>query len=222
MRVLIVEDEERVAKAISTALEKLGFATDTSIDGDEAWFAASSESYAAVILDLGLPKLDGLTVLKRLRAEGIAVPILVLSARGSWSERVAGINAGADDYLPKPFEMEELVARLQGLIRRSNGLVSPAIGDSRLQLDPLTATVRLHGKTIDLTQMEYRLLYHLMTNRGRIISLSELSEELYSHNHDREFNAIEVLVGRLRRKIGRELIETRRGFGYVFTGDTEP
>jgi two-component system OmpR family response regulator len=221
MRVLVVEDEAKVARAVSAALARLGFAIDTAYDGEEAWFAASTESYAAVILDLGLPKLDGLAVLKRLRGEGIAVPILVLSARGTWSERVAGINAGADDYLPKPFQMEELVARLQGLIRRSIGKITPAMGDSHLQLDPHTATVRLHGTTVDLTQMEYRLLYHLMTNRGRVVSMSELSDELYSHNNEREFNAVEVLVGRLRKKIGREAIETRRGFGYVFMGHAQ-
>lgn len=222
MRVLVAEDEGKVAAAVAEAFQRLGFAVDTVGNGEEAWFAASTENYAALVLDIGLPKLDGLTVLKRLRGEGVSVPILILSARGSWSERVAGINAGADDYLPKPFEMEELIARLQGLIRRSNGRAAPAIGDTRLQLDPNTATVRLHGETVDLTQMEYRLLYHLMTNRGRAVSLPELAEALYSHNNERDFNAIEVLVGRLRKKIGKDMIETRRGFGYVFVEQAEP
>jgi DNA-binding response OmpR family regulator len=216
MRILVVEDEEQVASAISAALQRVGFAVDTVRDGEAAWFAGSTERYAAIILDLGLPKLDGLNVLQRLRKERISVPILVLSARGSWSERVTGINAGADDYLPKPFEMEELIARLQGLIRRSVGNTSSVIGDTQLQLDPHSATVRLMGQAVDLTQMEYRLLYHLMTNRERIIPLSELAEELYSHNHERDFNAVEVLIGRLRKKIGKDFIQTRRGFGYAF------
>jgi two-component system OmpR family response regulator len=216
MRILVVEDEEQVASAISAALQRVGFAVDTVRDGEAAWFAGSTERYAAIILDLGLPKLDGLNVLQRLRKERISVPILVLSARGSWSERVTGINAGADDYLPKPFEMEELIARLQGLIRRSVGNISSVIGDTQLQLDPHSATVRLMGQAVDLTQMEYRLLYHLMTNRERIIPLSELAEELYSHNHERDFNAVEVLIGRLRKKIGKDFIQTRRGFGYAF------
>jgi len=216
MQVLLVEDEAVVARALSDALRKSGLAVDHAKDGEDAWYLAGTGQYAAIILDIGLPRLDGMTVMKRLRGEGITTPILILSARGSWAERVDGINAGADDYLPKPFQTEELLARVHGLIRRSSGMAAPKLGGHGVEIDPASATVTIRGAPVELTQMEYRLLYHLASNAGKVIPAAVLAETLYSHHHERDTNAIEVLLGRLRRKIGKDCIATRRGFGYVF------
>jgi two-component system OmpR family response regulator len=221
MQVLLVEDEAMVARALSEALRKSGLAVDLAQDGEEAWYMAGTGQYAAIVLDVGLPRLDGITVMKRLRSEGVATPILILSARGSWPERVAGINAGADDYLPKPFETEELLARVHGLIRRASGNTAARLGAGGLEIDPASATVTVDGQPVELTQMEYRLLFHLVSNSGKVIPAAELAESLYSHNHERDTNAVEVLVGRLRRKVGKDYIATRRGFGYVFKGQAE-
>lgn len=221
MQVLLVEDEAVVARTLSDALRKSGLAVDHASDGEEAWYLAGTGQYAAIVLDLGLPRIDGMTVMKRLRSEGVKTPILILSARGSWAERVEGINAGADDYLPKPFQTEELLARVHGLIRRSSGMTAAKLGADGLELDPATATVTLNGNPVELTQMEYRLLFHLVSNAGKAVQAAVLGEALYSHHHERDTNAIEVLVGRLRRKIGKDYIATRRGFGYVFKGQAE-
>ena len=218
MQVLLVEDEVTVARTLSDALRKSGLAVDHAKDGEEAWYLAGTGHYAAIVLDIGLPRMDGLTVMKKLRTEGVSTPILILSARGSWPERVAGINAGADDYLPKPFQTEELLARVHGLIRRSSGTAATKLGTAELEIDPSSATVTVHGVAVELTQMEYRLLFHLVSNVGKVIPSSELAEALYSHNHERDANAVEVLIGRLRRKIGKDFIATRRGFGYSFSG----
>lgn len=221
MHVLLVEDERKVAAAISDSLMKAGFAVDVAGNGEDAWHLAGFRDYAAIVLDLGLPRIDGLTVMERLRREGVATPILILSARGSWTERVAGINAGADDYLPKPFETEELVARLHSLVRRSSGSVTQPVRGAGIEIDRNAASVKVRGAGVNLTPMEYRLLLHLVTNAGTVVSANVLAETLYSHHHDRDANAIEALIGRLRKKIGREFIETRRGFGYVFNGDRD-
>jgi two-component system OmpR family response regulator len=221
MQVLLVEDEATVARTLADALRKSGLAVDHAKDGEDAWYMAGTGQYAAIVLDLGLPRIDGMTVMKRLRSEGVATPILILSARGSWAERVEGINAGADDYLPKPFQTEELLARVHGLIRRSSGMAATKLGADGLEIDPASATVTVNGAPIDLTQMEYRLLFHLVTNAGKAVQAAVLAETLYSHHHERDTNAIEVLVGRLRRKIGKDYISTRRGFGYVFKGQAE-
>lgn len=221
MQVLLVEDETVVAQALSDALRKSGLAVDHARDGEDAWYMAGTGHYAAIILDIGLPRLDGMTVMKRLRGEGVTTPILILSARGSWAERVDGINAGADDYLPKPFQTEELLARVHGLIRRSSGMTAVRLGGHGLEIDPSSATVTIAGKLVELTQMEYRLLYHLVSSAGKVIPAAVLAETLYSHHHERDTNAIEVLVGRLRRKIGKDFITTRRGFGYAFRGPEE-
>jgi len=221
MQVLLVEDEAVVARTLCDALRKSGLAVDHAKDGEDAWYLAGTGQYAAIVLDLGLPRIDGMTVMKRLRSEGVKTPILILSARGSWAERVDGINAGADDYLPKPFQTEELLARVHGLIRRSTGMTATKLGADGLELDPATATVTLDGKPVDLTQMEYRLLFHLVSNAGKAVQAAVLAEALYSHHHERDTNAVEVLVGRLRRKIGKDYIATRRGFGYVFKGQAE-
>lgn len=221
MQVLLVEDEDVVARALMDALRKSGLAVDHAKDGEDAWYLAGTGQYAAIILDLGLPRVDGMTVMKRLRSEGVTTPILILSARGSWAERVDGINAGADDYLPKPFQTEELLARVHGLIRRSIGVTATKFSSDDLEIDPASATVTIKGVPVELTQMEYRLLYHLVSNAGKVVPAAVLAETLYSHHHERDTNAIEVLVGRLRRKVGKDYIATRRGFGYFFKGHEE-
>jgi len=215
MRVLIVEDEERIAADIAEAVNAGGFVAETVADGEEAWFRGGTENYAAIVLDLGLPKLDGLTVLKRWRQEGVATPVMVLTARGSWSDRVDGIDAGADDYLPKPFRMEELLARLRALVRRASGRAQPSIAVDNVILDPRTRQVSVDGIPVNLTPLEFRLVNYLFHHRGRVVSQTELSDNLYSHDSERDSNAIEALVGRLRKKLKSDVIETRRGFGYV-------
>jgi DNA-binding response OmpR family regulator len=215
MRLLLVEDDDRIARDIGAALTESGFTVDREADGAEAWFKGDTEDYAAVILDLGLPGLDGLTILKRWRAGQRNMPVLILTARGNWSERVDGIDAGADDYLPKPFQMEELLARLRAIIRRSAGRAASTIQIGRVVLDSRQMKVTVDGRAINLTPQEYRCLSYLMHHAGRVISQQELTEHLYVQDFERESNAIEVLVGRVRRKLGIELIETRRGFGYI-------
>ena len=219
MRILIVEDEPRIAADIATAVGSLGYVTETVHDGETAWFKGETESYAAIILDLGLPKLDGITLLKRWRQAGLKMPILVLTARGSWMERVEGIDAGADDYLPKPFRMEELLARLRSILRRTNGHATPVISSGDINIDTRNMQVTASGVPLNLTPLEYRLLNYLFHHRGRVVSQSELSENLYDHDNDRDPNAIEALVGRLRRKLKVDVIETRRGFGYIVAED---
>lgn len=220
MKVLLVEDERRIADDIAAALRASGMAVDLAADGEDAWFKGDVENYDAAILDLGLPKLDGLTVLKRWRAAGRRFPVLILTARGVWTERVEGINAGADDYLPKPFEMEELVARLRALLRRSVGQPAPVLRAGALSLDTRQMRISLRGVPIALSPLEYRLLAFLMHHAGRVVAPTELAEHLYDSGHDRDPNAIEVIVARLRRKLGSEVIETRRGFGYLVPDDT--
>lgn len=215
MRILIVEDEPRIAADIAGAVTSLGYVAETVHDGETAWFKGGTESYGAVILDLGLPKLDGVTLLKRWRQEGVKVPVLILTARGSWSERVEGIDAGADDYLAKPFRMEELLARLRSILRRSSGHAAPVMSVGDISIDTRSMQVTVGGVPVSLTPLEYRLINYLFHHRGRIVSQSELSENLYDHDNDRDPNAIEALVGRLRRKLKVDVIETRRGFGYL-------
>ena len=214
MKVLVVEDEPRIAADICAALKASGMAVDAVTDGETAWFNGDTEDYDAVILDLGLPRLDGLTVLKRWRANGRRFPVLVLTARGVWTERVEGINAGADDYLPKPFEMEELLARLRALLRRAAGQAAPVILSGELSLDTRQMRISQRGVPISLSPLEYRLLAFLMHHAGRVVAPTELADHLYDTGNDKDPNAIEVIVARLRRKLGSEAIETRRGFGY--------
>lgn len=219
MRVLVVEDEERIARDIAESVNAGGFVAEIVDDGEKAWFQGGTENYGAIILDLGLPKIDGLTILKRWRQEGVKTPVLVLTARGSWTDRVDGIDAGADDYLPKPFRMEELMARLRALIRRSSGNAQPLISIANVTLDPRTRQVTVSGVPALLTPLEFRLLNYLFHNRGKVVSQAELSENLYSHDSERDSNAIEALVGRLRRKLKADIIETRRGFGYIVSAE---
>lgn len=219
MRVLIVEDEPRIAADIRAGLEQAGFAVDHVGDGEAAWFQADVEPYDAMVLDLGLPRLDGLSVLKRLRAAESALPVLILTARDGWRERVDGINAGADDYLPKPFRMEELVARLHAILRRAAGHASTVLRAGEVELDLRTKSASVSGRALALTPLEYRLLAVLMRRRGEVISAGELLDHVYESGSDREANAVEALVARLRRKLGVPLIETRRGHGYVVPAD---
>ena len=222
MRVLVVEDDPRIARRLISVLREAGYAVDGVDNGEEAWFRGDTEDYDAVILDLGLPRMDGLTVLRKWREAGRDVPVLILTARGAWAERVAGIDAGADDYLPKPFVMEELLARLRALLRRAAGRASPVLAIGRVVLDTRQMRITVDGDPIALSPLEYRCLSYLMHHAGRVIPPTELMEHLYAHDHDREPNAVEVLIGRLRKKLGIDLIETRRGFGYVIPNPASP
>ncbi|MCT8973266.1 response regulator transcription factor [Microbaculum marinisediminis] len=215
MRILLVEDDDRIARDVDAALSAAGYAVSREADGEEAWFRGDTEAFDAVVLDLGLPGMDGLSVLKRWREAGQRFPVLVLTARGSWHERVEGIDAGADDYLPKPFRMEELVARLRAVLRRSAGQASPILTNGPVSLDTRQMKVSVNGVPLALSPQEYRLLSYLMHHAGRVVSQLELTEHLYAQDFERDSNAIEVLVGRVRRKLGVDLIETRRGFGYM-------
>jgi DNA-binding response OmpR family regulator len=221
MKILVVEDEPRIASDVATTLRASGMAVDTVGDGESAWFSGDTEDYDAVVLDLGLPKLDGLTVLKRWRANGRRFPVLILTSRGVWSERVEGINAGADDYLPKPFEMEELLARLRALIRRSSGQPAPVLTVGPLALDTRQMRFTHNGTPVSLSPLEYRLLAFLVHHAGRVVAPTELADHLYDTGHDRDPNAIEVIVARLRRKLGPDVIETRRGYGYLVAGSNK-
>ena len=215
MRVLLVEDDRRIASDVERALKAAGYVVETVSDGEEAWFRGDTEDYGAIILDLGLPGMDGLSVLKRWRANGRSTPVLILTARGSWAERVDGIDAGADDYLPKPFRMEELLARLRSIIRRSAGHASSVVTSGDLILDERQMKVSVRGVPIALSPLEYRLVAYLLLHRGRVVSQHELDENVYGHGEEHDSNALEVLIGRVRKKLGTELIETRRGFGYI-------
>jgi DNA-binding response OmpR family regulator len=221
MRVLVVEDDPRIARRLTSVLQEAGYAVDGVDNGEEAWFRGDTEDYDAVILDLGLPRMDGLTVLKKWREAGRDVPVLILTARGAWAERVAGIDAGADDYLAKPFVMEELLARLRALLRRAAGRASPLLAICRVVLDTRQMRITVDGDPVALSPLEYRCLSYLMHHAGRVIPPTELMDHLYAHDHDREPNAIEVLIGRVRKKLGVDLIETRRGFGYVIPEPAE-
>lgn len=214
MRVLLVEDDPVISAALKASLEAAGFLVEACGDGQRAWALGSDEDFDAIILDLGLPRLDGLSVLKRWRQDGRAMPVIILSARGSWAEKVEGIEAGADDYLAKPFEPPELIARLRGLIRRAAGRTGNVINAGRLSLDLFRATATYDGAPVRLSPLEFRLLDLLANAGGRPLSAGELGEHLHGTD-GLDANAVEALVARLRRKIGAETIETRRGFGYL-------
>ena len=214
VRILVVEDEAALAEQLAAALGAAGYAVDCAADGERADFLGRTEGYDAVVLDLGLPKMDGLTVLRRWRESGIGTPVLVLTARGSWHEKVQGIDGGADDYMAKPFEIEEVLARLRALIRRASGQVTPEIRIGTLVLDPRGARVSLGGMPVKLTSHEFRVLSYLMHHHGRIVSQAELTEHIYAQGFDRDSNTVEVFVARLRRKLGGSFIETVRGMGY--------
>ena len=214
MRILIVDDEPALAEHLAQALSDAGYAVDVAGDGERADFAVRTESYDAVLLDLGLPRIDGLTLLRGWRESGLTIPVLVLTARGSWHETVDGIDSGADDYVAKPFRMEEVLARLRGLIRRSTGHAQQVLRCDDVTLDPRLARVTRKGVPVKLTSHEFRVLSYLMHHRGRVVSQAELTEHIYAQDFDRDSNTVEVFVARLRRKLGASIIETVRGLGY--------
>jgi two-component system OmpR family response regulator len=214
MRILLVEDDPTLRTQLRTGLHEAGYAVDEADNGRDAHFLGDTEAFDAVVLDLGLPVLDGLSVLKRWRSAGRGVPVLILTARDNWSEKVAGIDAGADDYLTKPFHMEELLARLRALIRRAGGLASPVLTCGELAMDTRSGRVTLQGQTVALTSHEYKVLEYLMHRPGAVVSRTELTEHIYAQDFERDSNTIEVFVGRLRKKLPPALIETVRGLGY--------
>jgi two-component system OmpR family response regulator len=210
----VVEDEIRLCRQLAKVLTEAGYAVDRATDGQQADFLANTEQYDAVILDLGLPKIDGLTLLRQWRSAGILAPVLILTARGSWHEKVQGIDGGADDYVAKPFRMEEILARVRALIRRASGLAQPELRCGALELDPRTARVSVGGAPVKLTSHEFRVLSYLMHHSGHVVSRAELTEHIYAQDLDRDSNTVEVFVARLRRKLGASFIETVRGLGY--------
>jgi len=214
MRVLVVEDDPDLGRQLSEALSQAGYAVDLAPDGEEGHFLGETEPYDAAVLDLGLPKLDGVRVLEKWRAGGKDMPVLILTARDRWSEKVAGFDAGADDYLTKPFVTEELLARLRALMRRAAGHASAALECGDLRVDTRAARASVNGEPIKLTAHEYRVLSYLMHHQGRVVPRTELVEHIYDQDFDRDSNTIEVFVGRLRRKIGSNRILTERGLGY--------
>jgi two-component system OmpR family response regulator len=214
MRILVAEDEAALAAQLAAALGDAGYAVECAEDGERADELAQTESFDAIVLDLGLPKLDGLSLLRAWREAGVHTPVLVLTARGSWHEKVQGIDGGADDYMAKPFRIEEVLARLRALIRRSSGQIGAELRCGAVTLDPKAARVALDGTPVKLTSHEYRVLAYLMHHRGQVVSQSELVEHIYAQSFDRESNTVEVFIARLRRKLGTESIETVRGMGY--------
>jgi len=214
VRVLVAEDEPSLARQLTLTLRRAGYAVDHAADGERADLLGNDERYDAVVLDLGLPKIDGLTLLRRWREAGQSMPVLVLTARASWHEKVLGIDSGADDYMAKPFRMEELLARLRALIRRSSGQINPELRCGSLVLDPRTGKVTQEGAEVKLTGHEFRVLSYLMHHGRRLVSQTELTEHIYSQGFDRDSNTVEVFIARLRRKLGFSSIETVRGRGY--------
>jgi DNA-binding response OmpR family regulator len=219
MRILLIEDDPMIARDVTAFLERAGYLVCHMKNGEDGWHAGDTEDFAAVILDLGLPSMDGLTILKKWRASGRELPVIILTARGNWEERVEGIDSGADDYLAKPFRMQELLARLRAIIRRYAGQANPVLESGPVSIDTKRKTVTVDGLPIDVTPLEYRCLMTLMMNRARPVSQTELTEQLYAQDFERESNSVEVLIARLRRKLGKDAIVTKRGFGYQIATD---
>lgn len=214
MRILVVEDEPVLALRLQQTLEAAGFAVDVAYDGEEGWHLGDTEPYDAAVLDLGLPKIDGVSILQRWRAAGRSLPVLILTARSRWSEKMAGFQAGADDYMTKPFEMDEVVYRLRALIRRAAGHAQPELSCGPLRLDTLAGRFSLDGMPLQLTAQEFRILSYLMHHAGAVVSRTELMEHVYDRHFDSDSNVLEVLIGRIRRKLKADLIHTVRGLGY--------
>ena len=214
MRLLLVEDDPNLQKQIKNALDDSGYSVDATSDGEEGHFLGDTEPYAAVILDLGLPKIDGLTVLEKWRKSKKKFPVLILTARDRWSEKVSGFDAGADDYVTKPFQMEELLARVRALIRRAAGHASSDIEYGPLKLDTKSNKVFVNGSKLKLTSHEYKIIEYFLHHQDKVISRTELTEHIYDQDFDRDSNTIEVFIGRLRKKIGVDVIKTERGYGY--------
>ncbi|MEO0497978.1 MAG: response regulator transcription factor [Pseudomonadota bacterium] len=214
MRVLVVEDDVDLNRQLKDALVDAGYVVDASTDGEDGHFLGDTEPYDLAVLDIGLPSMDGLTILEAWRKDGRAFPVLVLTARDRWSDKVAGIDAGADDYLAKPFHMEELLARVRALIRRAAGHAANELRCGEIVLDTRAARVTVNDADVKLTSHEYRLLSYMMHHQGQIVSRTELTEHMYDQDFDRDSNTIEVFVGRLRKKLGTDNLETVRGLGY--------
>ncbi len=219
MRVLVVEDDANLNRQLKEALTDAGYAVDTATDGEEGHFLGDTEPYDAVVLDIGLPQMDGLSVLEQWRRDGRDMPVLLLTARDRWSDKVQGIDAGADDYVAKPFHMEEVLARVRALVRRAAGHASNEITAGSIRLDVRSGKVTVDGQAIKLTSHELRLLSYLMHHKGKVISRTELTEHLYDQDFDRDSNTIEVFVGRLRKKLPDDIIQTVRGLGYQIVGE---
>jgi two-component system OmpR family response regulator len=219
MRVLVVEDDANLNRQIKEALTESGYAVDVAFDGEEGHFLGDTEPYDAVVLDIGLPQMDGLSVLEEWRRAGRTMPVLLLTARDRWSDKVQGIDAGADDYVAKPFHMEEILARIRALVRRAAGHSSNEITAGSVRLDVKAGKVTVDGHAVKLTSHELRLLSYLMHHKGKVISRTELTEHLYDQDFDRDSNTIEVFVGRLRKKLPEECIQTVRGLGYQIVED---
>ncbi len=221
MRILVIEDEEALRTQLHEQLSSRGYSVNSAEDGEEGLFYGREYPQDLAVIDIGLPKLSGIEVIKRLRAEGFTYPIIILTARGNWQDKVEGLEAGADDYLVKPFHIEELLARLNALLRRSVGLATPELACGPLKLDTVGQSVQINGEPVSLTAYEYRILEYLMLNTGKVISKTELTEHIYEQDFDRDSNVLEVLVGRLRKKLDPDNsiqpIETLRGRGYRFT-----
>ena len=217
MRLLVVEDDPDLNRQLVSALQDAGYVTDSAKDGEEGHYLGDTEPYDAVVLDLGLPVLDGVSVLERWRRAGKKMPVLILTARDRWSDKVAGFDAGADDYVAKPFHMEEVLARLRALLRRSAGHATAELTCGPVSLDTKSAKVMVNGMSIKLTSLEFRLLAYLMHHKGKVISRTELVEHLYDQDFDRDSNTVEVFVGRLRKKLGVDVLHTIRGMGYCVT-----
>lgn len=219
MKILVVEDEPSLGQQIVVALEQVGWVAELSQDGIDALYRATSEQWEAIVLDLGLPKLDGLTVLKGIRDENINTPVIILSARDTLSQRVEGLNAGADDYQTKPFEMVELIARIRAQLRRATGQASPLIQVGELSLDTRTSKVMWMGQAVDLTALEYKVIAYFIHHKDKVISRTELVEHIYKQDFDRDSNTIEVFIGRIRKKLSPSIIKTVRGLGYKLDAD---
>jgi two-component system OmpR family response regulator len=222
MRLLVVEDDPDLNRQIATALEDAGYAVDRALDGEEGHFLGDTEPYDAIVLDLGLPKKDGISVLEQWRRDGKSTPVLILTARDRWSDKVQGFDAGADDYVAKPFHMEEILARVRALLRRASGHASSELLCGPVRLDTRAGRVTIDGNAVRLTSHEYRLLAYMMHHQGRVVSRTELVEHLYDQDFDRDSNTIEVFVGRLRKKLGAEVIQTVRGLGYLLAPPETP
>lgn len=215
MRLLVIEDDKDLNRQIASALAEAGYAVDCAFNGEEGWFLGDTEPYDAVVLDLGLPKKDGLSVLSQWRKSGRLAPVLILTARDNWGDKVQGFDAGADDYVAKPFHMEEILARIRALLRRAAGHASSEFVCGPVRLDARAGVVSVNDAEVKLTSHEYRLLSYLMHHNGRVVSRSEIVEHLYDQDFDRDSNTIEVFIGRLRKKLGADVIQTMRGLGYV-------
>ena len=221
MRVLVVEDDADLNRQLVAALSDAGYAVDSALDGEEGYFLGDTEPYDLIVLDIGLPKMDGISILEEWRRSDKKVPVIILTARDRWSDKVQGIDAGADDYLAKPFHMEELLARARAQLRRAAGHAKSEIECGPVRLDTNSARITCEGEPVKLTSHEFRLLAYLMHHRGRVVSRTELVEHLYDQDFDRDSNTIEVFIGRLRKKIPAEIIETVRGLGYRIISDDD-